>query len=298
MSDEAVVHLRKTLTKVQSKLKTLSTNIKKSKEYKWSTKTAKKLKKKIVSIVQKNKRALLILLIGLLVASIASTVASNNSLQEKIDKQEELIEAQEEQVETTEEIIKEKEEVIDEVKTDLERLEEEKDAKDAEIKQLEKDLQAKLKREEAARLARATPATTSTNVSNNAPTATSNVAPAPVVAVSYSGTKEQWMSAAGIPQSEWWAVDSIVTRESGWNPCAYNPGQSNCNLSAAQVNATKPAGINVACGLGQQLPCGKWDSYGHWSDPVAALRAQYAYVNARYGGYAGAVSFWNVNHWY
>jgi hypothetical protein len=92
-----------------------------------------------------------------------------------------------------------------------------------------------------------------------------------------SGTKEDWLRASGIPESEWWAVDSIVSRESSWNPNAVNPSSG-------------------ACGLGQQLPCGKWA--GAWNDPVAALKAQYGYVVARYGGYPQAVAFWNANHWY
>jgi len=93
------------------------------------------------------------------------------------------------------------------------------------------------------------------------------------------GTKEDWMRAAGIPESDWWAVDYIVSRESSWNPNAVNPGSG-------------------ACGLAQQLPCGKWDSFGAWNDPVSALTAQYSYVNARYGGYGGAYNFWVANHWY
>ena len=97
-------------------------------------------------------------------------------------------------------------------------------------------------------------------------------APAPV-----TGTKADWMRAAGIPEAHWSYVDSIVSRESGWNPNAVN----------------KSSG---ACGLGQQLPCGKWA--GAWNDPVAALKAMTGYVNARYGGWAGAVSFWNANRWY
>lgn len=92
-----------------------------------------------------------------------------------------------------------------------------------------------------------------------------------------SGTKADWLRASGIPESQWGYVDSIVTRESGWNPNAVN----------------KSSG---ACGLGQQLPCGKWA--GAWNDPVAALKAMNGYVTARYGGWAGAVAFWNRNHWY
>ena len=99
--------------------------------------------------------------------------------------------------------------------------------------------------------------------------------PAPIVQP--SGDKVTWMTQAGIPQHFWVYVDAIVTRESGWNPNAVNRGSG-------------------ACGLGQQLPCGKWA--GAWNDPVAALVAMTGYVNSRYGGWAGAVAFWNANHWY
>lgn len=92
-----------------------------------------------------------------------------------------------------------------------------------------------------------------------------------------AGNKESWLRASGIPESEWQYVDYIVSRESSWNPNAVN----------------KSSG---ACGLGQQLPCGKWA--GAWNDPVAALKAQYGYVKARYGGYAQAVAFWRANSWY
>jgi len=92
-----------------------------------------------------------------------------------------------------------------------------------------------------------------------------------------TGDKQSWLKASGIPADQWWAVDVIVSRESGWNPNALNP-------------------TSGACGLGQQLPCGKWA--GAWNDPVAALKGQYGYVVARYGGYTQAVAFWNANHWY
>lgn len=104
---------------------------------------------------------------------------------------------------------------------------------------------------------------------------------------SSGGTKEQWMAQAGIPQSEWQYVDYIVRKESGWDPCAYNPSQSDCSANPSS-----------ACGLAQSLPCGKQSKYGHWTDPVANLKWQYEYVTGRYGGYAQAYNFWTVNHWY
>jgi hypothetical protein len=100
-------------------------------------------------------------------------------------------------------------------------------------------------------------------------------APTPVL----TGSKEDWMRAAGIPEADWGNVDYIVTRESGWNPNAVN----------------KSSG---ACGLAQSLPCGKSEVYGAWNDPVAQLRWQMDYVNQRYGGYAGAVAHSKAKGWY
>lgn len=84
-----------------------------------------------------------------------------------------------------------------------------------------------------------------------------------------------------------------MTRESGWNPCAYYPGQSNCGLTAAQVNAT--GGGSVACGLGMSKECGKWGK--NWTDPVNQLKKMHIYVQ-QYGGWAGAVAFWKIHRSY
>ena len=95
----------------------------------------------------------------------------------------------------------------------------------------------------------------------------------PVITASH----DDWMRAAGIAPSDWWAVDYIVSRESGWNPGAVN----------------KSSG---ACSLVQALPCSKLGP--NWDDPVVALRWQLQYVTQRYGGYPQAVSWWSSHHWY
>lgn len=100
--------------------------------------------------------------------------------------------------------------------------------------------------------------------------------PAPPVS-NIGGSKQDWMTAAGIPQDQWVYVDYIVSRESGWNPNAVNP-------------------YSGACGLAQALPCSKVGAGA--TNPIVALQWQYGYVNARYGGYAGAYDFWVTNHWY
>lgn len=114
-------------------------------------------------------------------------------------------------------------------------------------------------------------------------TAKTNLQPIPQATVSptgqaITGSKEDWLLASGIPQSDWTYVDFIVKRESGWNPKALN----------------KSSG---ACGLAQALPCAK-TGCANYSDPVCALKWQYGYVKARYGGYAGAYNFWLKSNWY
>lgn len=97
-----------------------------------------------------------------------------------------------------------------------------------------------------------------------------------------SGDKNSWLAQSGIPEDLWGYVDWIVTRESGWKPCAYNPGKNDCSAYPTS-----------ACGLVQQYPCHKIDA--DWRDPVAALKWQYNYVNSRYGGYAQAVAYWQIH---
>ena len=96
-----------------------------------------------------------------------------------------------------------------------------------------------------------------------------------------SGTKVEWMTQAGIPESLWGCVDALVTRESGWRVTAQNP--------------TSPA-----YGLPQSLPGSKMASAGaDWqTNPVTQLRWMTGYVNARYGGYCQANAFQIANNWY
>lgn len=98
---------------------------------------------------------------------------------------------------------------------------------------------------------------------------------APTVKV--TGSKQEWLAQSGIPNDVWGHVDYLVTRESGWNPNAVNASSG-------------------ACGLGQQLPCGKWA--GAWNDPVAALKGMHSYVLGRYGSWANAVAHSQANGWY
>ena len=120
------------------------------------------------------------------------------------------------------------------------------------------------------------------NAANSAVAVATGSTPVGATTFKPTGNKQTWLEASGIPADLWWAVDYIVTRESGWKPCAYNPGLDDC--SAWPINA---------CGLVQQNPCHKIP--GDWRDPVAALKWQYGYVNDVYGGYVGAVEYWKIH---
>ena len=106
------------------------------------------------------------------------------------------------------------------------------------------------------------------------PPTTTTTPPAPVLT---SGSKHDWLLASGISQDVWPLVDYLVSRESGWNPNAVN----------------KSSG---ACGLGQQLPCGKWPH--QWNDPIGGLIDMNSYVVGRYGSWQNAVNHSKNVGWY
>lgn len=166
---------------------------------------------------------------------------------------------------------KELEQSIEQVNQELDAKSHDVNSKIEDIQRLEREkleleakLQAKLELKRVENVARAV-----------AQKAQAEAQPAPPVAV--SGGKEAWLTAAGIPRAEWQYADYIVQKESGWRADAVN----------------KTSG---ACSLAQALPCSK--IAGNWRDPVVALKWQYNYVKARYGGYAGAYAFWLKNKWY
>jgi uncharacterized protein YabE (DUF348 family) len=117
------------------------------------------------------------------------------------------------------------------------------------------------------------------SITTKKPIAQIEIVGAKIRTVPYTGggSKTEWLTAAGIPQADWGYAESIVQRESSWNPNAVNASSG-------------------ACGLAQALPCSKVP--GNPLNPIDSLRWQYGYVTARYGGYAGAYAFWQINRWY
>jgi hypothetical protein len=95
----------------------------------------------------------------------------------------------------------------------------------------------------------------------------------------------QLATAEGWNASEWWALDWIVTRESGWDPCAVNPSRHECGYTGAN-----------SCGIPQAQPC-PWRGR-LWSSRFEQVRWLVRYVKARYRTPARARAFWLVHRWY
>ena len=91
------------------------------------------------------------------------------------------------------------------------------------------------------------------------------------------GSMAEWMTAAGIAESDWSYVVYIAERESSLNPNATNASTG-------------------ACGLIQAYPCSKVPGNGY--DPVDNLRWASGYAAGRYGSWAQAYDFWTANHWW
>lgn len=102
-----------------------------------------------------------------------------------------------------------------------------------------------------------TPSPTPSPVPTPEPTSAPTPGPVQISIPLRAGSHTDWMLAAGMDPANFDYVEFIVQQESGWNPNAVNP-------------------TSGACGLGQQLPCGKWA--GGSNNPIAALVAMNGYV--------------------
>lgn len=98
---------------------------------------------------------------------------------------------------------------------------------------------------------------------------------APAASQAPTGSCQAWMTAAAIVDQA--SAYQLIMRESGCNPNAVNRSSG-------------------ACGIGQQLPCGKWPH--PWNDPVGGMIDMQAYVFGRYGSWANALGFQIRNNWY
>ena len=95
-----------------------------------------------------------------------------------------------------------------------------------------------------------------------------------------TGSKLDWMRAAGIDPSQYQYVDFIIGHESGWNP--------------GSVSANRCIGLGQRCDASILIDaCPNWQS-----DPVCQLGHFSGYANGRYGSWQGAYDAWQAQGWW
>lgn len=94
-------------------------------------------------------------------------------------------------------------------------------------------------------------------------------------AVAVSGTCDDWLASAGV--SDLNSARTLISRESGCNPNAVNPSSG-------------------ACGVAQELPCGK--SGCSLGDGACQVGWMNGYVHSRYGSWANALGHSYRHNWY
>jgi hypothetical protein len=92
---------------------------------------------------------------------------------------------------------------------------------------------------------------------------------------SASGNCASWIAQAGIADTA--NAIELIRRESNCNPSAVNSSSG-------------------ACGVAQELPCGK--SGCSLGDGACQIKWMNNYVQQRYGSWSNAVHFHNINNWY
>lgn len=92
---------------------------------------------------------------------------------------------------------------------------------------------------------------------------------------SFGGNCDSWIASAGISDRS--NARELIRRESGCNPYARNSSSG-------------------ACGVAQELPCGK--SGCSIGDGACQVRWMNSYVIGRYGSWSAAAGFHNANNWY
>lgn len=159
----------------------------------------------------------------------------------------------------TQQQLEHKEGEHDKTLQEKQQLEQQRLEQEQKIKELEQQLS--VKRDNARKLANAVTFTQ-----------TANAAPA-------SKSCEAYLAAAGITDPN--ARELMRRENSGCNPQLYNTAGSG------------------ACGIAQELPCGKSGcGIPPNADGACQVRWMANYVVQCYGSWAGAIAFHNINNWY
>lgn len=90
--------------------------------------------------------------------------------------------------------------------------------------------------------------------------------------------RQYFMGHEGYSRPEWNALDSIIERESGWDPSAVNEGSGAYGIP--QILPSAHPGANLE------------------DDPMGQIRWLANYISGRYGSATDALAFKDENGWY
>ena len=85
----------------------------------------------------------------------------------------------------------------------------------------------------------------------------------------------------------WKALDTLVMRESGWDPCSVYPSKHDCGYRGSN-----------SCGIPQAFPCPSAWRGDLWSTREAQVDWLLAYVARRYGNPWAALQHQHLRGWY
>lgn len=205
------------------------------------------------------KKLLLIPLLLIFVGLGVSNLQEQRQLNQNLDIQ---LDQKEIRIKTLQQKMLELDTQLDEIKGSSEQDKQKIQELQKEKEQLEKDLQAKLERKRQEAIAHAELQKASVRATGTA-------------TASASGNCATWIQQAGISDTA--NAIELIRRESNCNPNAVNPSSG-------------------ACGVAQELPCGK--SGCSLGDGACQVKWMNNYVHQRYGSWSNAVAFHNANNWY
>ncbi len=118
-----------------------------------------------------------------------------------------------------------------------------------------------------------------------------------ILSANLTGSKVEWMAAAGIAENDYQYVDYIIGRESGWCPTKW---QGQYGVCPSYYEELYPTTSGRGYGLCQSTPAIKMASAGgDWqTNPVTQLRWCSSYAIGRYGSWERAYLVWSVQHWW
>lgn len=107
-------------------------------------------------------------------------------------------------------------------------------------------------------------------------------------------TPREWVAAAGIDSSNFWAIDYIFQKESRWCPTRWQGDYSECTFTYTEPYPGAETDPNEGYGLCQSTPAIKMATAGSdWrTNPVTQMKWCDMHAKDRHGGWYQSYNYW------